>query len=89
MTEDKPDFTADQLYEIATLPQREMVEKMLPFGWEISHLWKRDEGDICVWLIARTPGGRGYTHGYIEPSGKLLRYQPVIKIRREQDEADS
>lgn len=89
MTTDSPDFTADQLLEIATIPQRETVASMMPFGWEVSHLWKRDEGDICVWLIASTPGQKGYTHGIIEPSGKLIRYQPVVKIRVHRDETDS
>jgi hypothetical protein len=81
MTDDQPDFTADQLYEIATLPQRETVDKVRQFGWVVSHLWKRDEGDIVVWLIAKTPGAKGYTHGFINPDGTLGRYQPKMRIK--------
>lgn len=82
----EPDFTADQFDEIATLPQRDTWERMQRFQqWQISHLWKRDEGDIVVWCIARI-GGQ-WSHAFIEPDGKLTRYnQSRIRLERNKED---
>jgi len=77
MDDEKPDFSAEQLEEIATIPQLDQVERMKPFGWTVSHLWKRDEGDILVWMIAKSVGhAKGYSHAYIDAGGKMERYYP-------------
>lgn len=85
-----PDIPAEQLLEYATLPQQLTVEKVQRMGWNVSHLWRRDEGDICIWLIARALGhDRGYSFAFINPDGSLGRYQPPkvrIAGRRKSDE---
>jgi hypothetical protein len=73
-----PDFTTDDLDELASDDQKYMLDKLKPFGWSCTHLWEMEKGVIVLWVIAHPPATQieasEFTHGYITPEGQLVRY---------------
>jgi hypothetical protein len=79
-TDDKPDFTREEFADWATPEQSMTMGALEGFGWKCSHLWERTPGEIIVWCIVRMPESElkagVFNHCYIEPDGKMHRYQP-------------
>lgn len=82
-----PDIGADEFDVFATPEQIAAAGQLVRYGWSVSHLWEYEQGSLAVWVIAKTPAAKGYSHGYVLPSGELVRYQPPrVRVSKNRDD---